>query len=94
MMTADPQCQVTQISFDKKLIFHDCVTHHGDSGGALLSADDEGLILGVNTLGYALLVQLREQSKEGGAAVSAASITEVIGTQLVGSLDGSTNSIR
>ena len=88
MMTADPHCQITKISSDKKLIVHNCVTHHGDSGGVLLSADDEGLILGVNNLGYNLLVELREQSKEGGVAVSAASITEFLGSQVVGNLEG------
>ena len=88
MMTADPHCQITKISSDKKLIVHNCVTHHGDSGGVLLSADDEGLILGVESLGYNLLVELREQSKEGGVAVSAASITEFLGSQVVGNLEG------
>jgi hypothetical protein len=65
-------------------IERNCVTHHGDSGGVLLSADDQGLIFGVNSLAYDLRVELREQSKEGGVAVSAASITEFLGSQVVG----------
>jgi protease YdgD len=77
-MTADPHCQITEISHDEKLIAQNCITHSGDSGGPLLSADDDGLILGVQVLGYSLFVQLREQSKEGGVAVSASSITEFL----------------
>ena len=88
MMTADLHCQIRAISFDGKLIAHDCVTHHGDSGGPLLSADDEGLILGVNVLGHSLLVELEEQSKEGGIAVSAASIAEFLASRGVSSIEG------
>jgi TPR repeat protein len=77
-MTADPHCRVVEISSDKKVISHDCVTHPADSGGPLLSKDDEGLILGINTLG--LRADPREPSKKGGAAVSAASISEFIAT--------------
>lgn len=77
-MTADPHCQITEISHDEKLIAQNCITHSGDSGGPLLSADDDGLILGVQVLGYSLFVQLREQSKQGGVAVSASSITEFL----------------
>jgi V8-like Glu-specific endopeptidase len=81
VMTADRHCKIREISRDEKLIVHDCVTHHGDSGGPLLSADEEGLILGVNVLGHPLLVQLQEQSKEGGMAVSAATISEFMASQ-------------
>jgi hypothetical protein len=77
-MTADPHCQITEISHDEKLTAQNCITHSGDSGGPLLSADDDGLILGVQILGYSLLVQLREHSKEGGVAVTASSITEFL----------------
>ncbi len=79
MMTADQNCRVRFIFPDGKLITHDCVTHHGDSGGPLLSADgdDEGLILGINIIGYSSLAELREQSKEGGGAISAAKIAEL-----------------
>jgi len=76
-MTADLYCQITEISHDEKLIAQNCITHSGDSGGPLLSANDD-TILGVQVLTYSLLVQLREQSKEGGVAVSAASITEFL----------------
>ena len=81
MMTADRHCQVREISTDQKSMLHDCVAHHGDSGGPLLSTDDEGLILGVNVLGHPLLVELQEQSKEGGMAVSAATISEFLASQ-------------
>jgi V8-like Glu-specific endopeptidase len=77
-MTADQHCRVVEISSDKKLIKHDCVTHPADSGSPLLSKDDEGLILGVISVG--LHVDPREPSKKGGAAVSAASISEFIAT--------------
>jgi V8-like Glu-specific endopeptidase len=81
MMTADQHCLIKAISGDGRLVVHDCVIHHGDSGGPLLSADEEGLILGVNVLGYSLLVELQEQSKEGGMAVSAATISEFLASQ-------------
>ena len=71
---------------DVKLIVHDCVTHHGDSRGPLLSADEEGLILGINVLGHPLLVELEEQSKEGGVAVLAAKISEFLASQPVVSI--------
>jgi V8-like Glu-specific endopeptidase len=87
MMTADYHCRIKGVSPDGKLIAHDCVTHHGDSGGPLLSADDEGLIMGVNVLGYSLLVELEEQSKEGGVAVSAASISDFLASQVVSSIE-------
>lgn len=87
MMTADHHCRIRATSADGKLIEHDCVTHHGDSGGPLLSADDEGLILGVNVLGHSLLVELREQSKEGGMAISAATISEFMASQVVSSIE-------
>ena len=76
MITADPHCRVVEISSDKKLIRHDCVAHPADSGGPLLSKDDEGLILGINAIG--LLVDPRSPSTKGGAAVSAASISEFL----------------
>jgi protease YdgD len=80
MITADQHCRVVEISPDKKLITHDCVTHEGDSGGPLLSKDDDGLILGVNVLGPNLMrIDFREQQpKKWGAAVSAASISEFL----------------
>jgi protease YdgD len=83
VMTADKHCRIKAVSADRKLIAHDCVLHHGDSGGPLLSAneDEEGLIFGVNSLGYHPLVELKEQSKEGGVAVGAASITEFLASQ-------------
>jgi protease YdgD len=83
MMTADEHCRIKAVSADRKLIAHDCVVHHGDSGGPLLSADGdaEGLILGVNSLGYSPLVELQEQSKEGGIAVAAASVSEFLALQ-------------
>jgi hypothetical protein len=62
--------------------------HHGTSGGALLSGDDEGLILGVEIFMYSPGVKPGEQSKEGGWAVSAATITEFLGSQVVGSVEG------
>lgn len=79
MITADQHCRVIEISSDKKLIAHDCVTHQGDSGGPLLSKDDDGLILGINVLVPNLMRDdFREQSKKWGAAVSAASISELL----------------
>jgi protease YdgD len=80
MMTADQHCRVKAISPDRKLIAHDCVVHHGDSGSPLLSADrdDEGLILGVNVTGHSKLVELQDQSRGGGLTVSAASIIEFL----------------
>jgi protease YdgD len=79
MMTADQHCRIRFIFPDGKLIAHDCVTHHGDSGGPLLSADggDEGVILGINIFGYSSLAELRDHSKEGGGAISAAKIAEL-----------------
>lgn len=74
MVTADLHCRIVEVSSDKKLIAHNCVTHQGDSGGPVLSKDDEGLILGVNVL----VPNFREQSKKWGAAVSAASISEFL----------------
>ena len=41
MMTADQHCRVKAISPDRKLIAHDCVVHHGDSGSPLLDADGD-----------------------------------------------------
>ena len=79
MMTADPRCRIGAGSADGKLISHDCVVHHGTSGGALLSGDDEGLILGFEIYDSPP-VEPAEQSKEGGWAVSAASITEILGS--------------
>jgi V8-like Glu-specific endopeptidase len=76
MITADLNCRVLEISSDQKLITHDCMAHHGDSGGPLLSKDDEGLILGVNVL--ARRIDFREQPKKSGTAVSAASISEFL----------------
>jgi protease YdgD len=41
MMTADKHCRVKAVSADGKLITDNCITHHGDSGGPLLSGDDD-----------------------------------------------------
>jgi len=74
LITADRNCRVVEISSDKKL-------HHtqGDSGGPFLNKDNEGLILGVNVLVPNLMhLDLREQSKKWGAAVSAPSISEFL----------------
>jgi len=78
MMTADRHCRVVEISSDNALIGHDCVAHRGDSGGPLLSRDDEGLILGVNDLGPDLRVRIKDQSVKWGAAASAASIAKFL----------------
>jgi len=80
MMTADQHCRVKAISPDRKLIAHDCVVHHGDSGSPLLDADgdDEGLILGLNVTGYSKLVELQDQSRQGGLTVSTVSIMEFL----------------
>jgi V8-like Glu-specific endopeptidase len=78
MMTADRHCRVVEISSDTELIGHDCVTHRGDSGGPLLSRDDEGLILGVNDIGPDLRVHIKDQSVKWGAAASAASIAKFL----------------
>lgn len=88
MMTADPHCRIRAISNDGKLIVHDCVVHQGDLGGPLLSADDEGLILGVNVLGPSRRVALEDQSKEGGIAVSAAGIAEFLASRVVSEIEG------
>ena len=80
MMTADLHCRVVAIAPDKKLFEHDCVSHHGDSGGPILSKDDEGLIFGISTLAPPKLVELRKQSVKWGIAVSAGSISEFLGS--------------
>ncbi len=41
LMTADMDCHVTGLARDGKLIFHDCVIAHGDSGAPLLSPTAE-----------------------------------------------------
>jgi protease YdgD len=88
MMTADQHCRIKAIFSDLKLIAHDCVVHHGDSGAPLLSADgdDEGLILGINVSAYSKLFELEDQSREGGLAVPAAGITEFLASRVVGSI--------
>jgi hypothetical protein len=82
-MTADKHCRVEAVSADGKLITDNCMTHHGDSGGPLLSGDDdaEGLIIGVNSLGYSTLVELNDPSKEGGAAAAAWAIKQSLASQ-------------
>jgi V8-like Glu-specific endopeptidase len=67
MMRADLHCRIGTATPDGKVFAHDCVVRHGDSGGPVLSGDDEGLILGVAIT--------KDESKEGGWAVSTASIT-------------------
>ena len=66
------------MSADGKLITDDCIAHHGELGGPLLSGDEdaEGLIIGVNPLGYSKLVELKDQSKEGSAAAAAWAIKQ------------------
>jgi protease YdgD len=83
MMTADKHCSGKAVSADGKLITDNCITHHGDSGGPLLSGDEdaEGLIIGVNSLGYSTLVELKDQSKEGGAAAAAWAIKQTLASQ-------------
>jgi protease YdgD len=83
MMTADKHCQVEAVSADGKLIVNTCIVHHGDSGGPLMSAEKgaEGLIIGVNTLGYGKLEELKDQSKEGGAAAAAWAIKQSLASQ-------------
>jgi protease YdgD len=83
VMTADKACRVKAISPDGKLITNNCIIHHGESGGPLMSAGDdgEGLIIGVTVLGYSKLVELKDQSKEGGAAAAAWAIQQSLGSQ-------------
>jgi len=88
MMTADPHCRIRAISDDGKLIFHDCVLHQGDSGGPLLSADDEGLIFGVNVVGPSRRRALEDQSIEWGVSVSAGSISEFLASRVVSEIEG------
>lgn len=88
MMTADQHCQIRAISTDGKLLVHDCVIHHGDSGGPLLSGDEdeEGLILGINVGGYTQIQELHDQSRHGGLVVSTTPIAEFLARQVVGAL--------
>jgi protease YdgD len=83
IMTADKHCRVKAVSADGKLITDNCIVHHGDSGGPLLSGDEdaEGLIIGVNSLGYSTLVELKDQSKEGSAAAAAWAIKQSLASQ-------------
>ena len=83
IMTADKRCHVKTVSTDGKLITDNCIAHHGDSGGPLLSGDEdaEGLIIGVNSLGYSTLVELKDQSKEGSAAAAAWAIKQSLASQ-------------
>jgi len=82
MMTADKHCHVKKVSTDGKLITDDCIVHHGDSGGPLLSEDDaEGLIWGVNSLGFSPLVELKDQAKGGSAAAAAWAIQQSLASQ-------------
>jgi protease YdgD len=72
VMTADQHCRIKLTSGDGKLIAHDCLIQRGDSGSALLSEDpsDKGVIVGINVS----VPKNPEGSKQGGIAVSAASI--------------------
>jgi protease YdgD len=83
LMTADKHCQVSAVSADGKLITNTCIIHHGDSGGPLLSADKgaEGVIIGVITLGFGKLEELKDQSKEGGGAAAAWAIKQSLASQ-------------
>jgi V8-like Glu-specific endopeptidase len=83
MMTADKRSHVKTVSADGKLITDDCIAHHGNSGGPLLSGDEDagGLIIGVNSLGYSKLVELKDQSKEGSAAAAAWAIKQSLASQ-------------
>jgi protease YdgD len=83
MMTADTHCQVEAVSADGKLITSTCIIHHGDSGGPLISAAKgaEGVIIGVISLGYSKLEELKDQAKEGGAAAAAWSIKQSLASQ-------------
>ena len=83
MMTADKHCRVEAVSDDGKLISNTCIIHHGNSGGPLLSADKgaEGLIIGVITLGFSKIEELKDQSKEGGVAVAAWAIKQSLASQ-------------
>ena len=82
MMTADKHCHVKKVSTDGKLITDDCIVHHGDSGGPLLSEDDaEGLIWGVNSLGFSPLVELKDQAKGGSVAAAAWAIQQSLASQ-------------
>jgi protease YdgD len=90
LITADKHCHVTAVSNDGKLVTNDCIIHHGDSGGPLLGEDDaEGLIWGVNSLGYSQLVELKDQSKAGGAAAAAWAIQQSLASQGADGGDGS-----
>jgi hypothetical protein len=89
LITADKHCHVTAVSDDGRLITDDCIVHHGDSGGPLLGEDDaEGLIWGVNSLGYSQLVELKDQSKAGGAAAAAWAIAQSQASRGADSGDG------
>jgi protease YdgD len=83
MMTADKNCQVQAVSADEKLFTDNCIVHHGDSGGPVMSADGnaDGLIIGINSLGYSPLVELKDQSKEGSAAAAAWAIKQSLVSQ-------------
>jgi hypothetical protein len=88
VMTADKHCRILAISVDKKRIANDCAIYPGDSGGPLLGANgvEEGLIWGVNSLGFRGNVE-REKPKEGGVAVAAASISDFLASHAAGSVE-------
>jgi protease YdgD len=79
-MTADEHCHVIAVSADGKLVYNDCVFRHGSSGGPLLgnSGDNEGLILGVISLG---LDEPQEHSTAAGVAAAAAPIAKFMASQ-------------
>jgi protease YdgD len=83
LMTADKECETTGLT--KKLVIHNCIINGGDSGGPILNANEqeEGLIWAINSgraLGDEAILP-----KEGGVAVSAASIADFLLSHPVGS---------
>jgi protease YdgD len=75
MMTADHHCRIAAVSTDRRLLAHDCVIEPGDSGGPLLSGDEDedALIVGVN-----VGMTKPQDAFQLGYAVSAGSIAEFL----------------
>jgi len=72
VMTADQHCEIKAVS--GTFLAHDCVILNGDSGGPLLDATDNGLLIGINVATSA--------SQPLGYAVSAASINASLSSQV------------